>query len=638
MTRPARSALRWPLALLVVGTPAFVRTWRLDDYTWQLWPRAAGVAAAALVATIVVGVVSRSPRRWAVPLVAVVGGAAVEVAGGFTVAGWLTVQLALVAWVFFDAPTPAPRLAAPDPSVAGVVIAAAGISTAVVAAAVDNSTLVATGLLAAASLVVVGASVAPRSYSIVARRARSLPRLVRSFARLIAGVVSSILLTLLWIPTVLVPWIAHRVTRLDITASPTASGSTWVERNGAVETPARMWASDPNRRRRTPLGTLHRAATTMLGLLLIAAAIAVPIAAARDGHAPRPVIPTLDLGGDATLTPSASNSPTTTSPTDVVIERMQRQPWFYDLGHVFTDMFTRTHFTQWVGQVLPDTTSNYLNIKDGSRHSWAPAVTGCGTPLRVWMFGGSTLFGVGQRDEQTVSSEVARAAAATGIRMDMRNYGVPGDVSWQENRRLSRLLFTTSERPDLVIFYDGFNDLHSFVEARGTARGAPGDFLGPLDRLHMKVLDNLQVLSDDQTYQGRVPKVAPDPRVPVSVAVDATEIQYGAADREAHALVEAFKIRMVHFHQPNLALRAEIVPGEPVSDPDSTTAARLMRDHLPKGIVDVSSALDSVREPRYNDAVHVEEAGNVPIAAAIFRSLQQSQSALLASHKGQPCS
>ncbi len=100
--------------------------------------------------------------------------------------------------------------------------------------------------------------------------------------------------------------------------------------------------------------------------------------------------------------------------------------------------------------------STYTNIVDGVRTSYSPSVSG--DPVSVWFFGASALFGDGQRDDHTIPSEFARLAEADGIPVEVRNFGRPGTAMWQE-LELFQQLISTGQKPDLVVFYDGFNDL-----------------------------------------------------------------------------------------------------------------------------------------------------------------------------------
>ncbi len=100
--------------------------------------------------------------------------------------------------------------------------------------------------------------------------------------------------------------------------------------------------------------------------------------------------------------------------------------------------------------------SQYTNIFDGVRKSYQS--TAPGKKVSVWFFGASALFGDGQRDDHTIPSEFARLAEADGIPVEVRNYGRPGTAMWQELELFEQVV-STGQKPDLVVFYDGFNDL-----------------------------------------------------------------------------------------------------------------------------------------------------------------------------------
>lgn len=87
-------------------------------------------------------------------------------------------------------------------------------------------------------------------------------------------------------------------------------------------------------------------------------------------------------------------------------------------------------------------------------------------PLRVFFFGGSTMFGWFQRNEHTIPVEVARrlqAALGEQARVEPTNFAVPGRVFTQEVVELM-LQLRRGERPDIVVFYDGINEVVTAVE------------------------------------------------------------------------------------------------------------------------------------------------------------------------------
>ena len=77
--------------------------------------------------------------------------------------------------------------------------------------------------------------------------------------------------------------------------------------------------------------------------------------------------------------------------------------------------------------------------------------------LRVWVFGGSTAWGEGAPDEETIPSHLARLMNAWGVDTTVKNLGERGYVSTQEVVFLYREL-QAGRRPDVVVFYDGIND------------------------------------------------------------------------------------------------------------------------------------------------------------------------------------
>lgn len=77
--------------------------------------------------------------------------------------------------------------------------------------------------------------------------------------------------------------------------------------------------------------------------------------------------------------------------------------------------------------------------------------------LRIWMLGGSTMFGYGAPDDQTIPSHLARILGEAGRLARVDNLGQGGYVSTQEIVHLLREL-QVRDAPDVVIFYDGYND------------------------------------------------------------------------------------------------------------------------------------------------------------------------------------
>ena len=78
--------------------------------------------------------------------------------------------------------------------------------------------------------------------------------------------------------------------------------------------------------------------------------------------------------------------------------------------------------------------------------------------LKIWMFGGSAVWGVGAPDGETIPSHLAALLnGELGIDSNVRNLGRRGFVSTQEVIYLMREL-QAGRRPDVVVLYNGVND------------------------------------------------------------------------------------------------------------------------------------------------------------------------------------
>jgi len=86
-------------------------------------------------------------------------------------------------------------------------------------------------------------------------------------------------------------------------------------------------------------------------------------------------------------------------------------------------------------------------------------------PVKIFMFGGSAMWGTGARDAFTIPSLLSEELLSKGVAADVTNFGETGYVSTQEVIALL-LQLRQGQLPDLVIFYDGANDTYSAYQQR----------------------------------------------------------------------------------------------------------------------------------------------------------------------------
>jgi lysophospholipase L1-like esterase len=143
------------------------------------------------------------------------------------------------------------------------------------------------------------------------------------------------------------------------------------------------------------------------------------------------------------------------------------QTWVYQYYREFTE----SSASQWVSYVYwrrKPYQGQYINVDpNGIRRTWTADSNGLGAGDRrsIFVFGGSTLWGVGARDDATIPSFLAKELKDRGIDSEVINFGESGYVSTQEVVALLREL-QKGHVPDLVIFYDGVNDVYSAYQQK----------------------------------------------------------------------------------------------------------------------------------------------------------------------------
>lgn len=124
----------------------------------------------------------------------------------------------------------------------------------------------------------------------------------------------------------------------------------------------------------------------------------------------------------------------------------------------------------WTGLINRPFASEHLNVEPDGRRGGQPASAEHAgqPPLRLWAFGGSTLFGWGVADAYTVPAQLQAALQQLlpGRQVRVSNYGVPWYNSTHEVTLMSAHLRRAPAPPHAVVFLDGLNDLVHRVHYR----------------------------------------------------------------------------------------------------------------------------------------------------------------------------
>lgn len=267
-----------------------------------------------------------------------------------------------------------------------------------------------------------------------------------------------------------------------------------------------------------------------------------------------------------------------------------------------------------------DLRSRYINVVDGRRSTWAPPPCDC-RRLTVWMYGGSTTWGLGQRDEHTIASELARVAFEHGIVLDVHNRGLTGFNHWMEAERFAWDL-TAEPAPDLAVFYDGVNEIYG---------GQGGN----------EIREGLEAPTNPALFglwRGRTRTLGPAPTGPQGARItEVPERVVGPAAR-ARKIVRRFDrsremsadtaehhgVPVRYFWQPSRYDRP-LIEGEPhwntSQENDMRLVMQVAADHLAPDVFDLSRSMEHNSEPVFTDDVHHNEAGSRLVAEAMFAVL-----------------
>lgn len=139
-------------------------------------------------------------------------------------------------------------------------------------------------------------------------------------------------------------------------------------------------------------------------------------------------------------------------------------PWIEEYVEEYRQIRTRWEpYLYW--RRLPFS-GKYINVDAaGLRRTVPGPVAAPGkTPVRIFCFGGSTMWSEGVPDGSTIPSLLATLLAERNVAADVVNFGEGGYVSTQELLALLRRL-QQGDVPDIAVFYHGLNDMYSAAQS-----------------------------------------------------------------------------------------------------------------------------------------------------------------------------
>jgi len=291
-------------------------------------------------------------------------------------------------------------------------------------------------------------------------------------------------------------------------------------------------------------------------------------------------------------------------------DSLQGMDWVPDYFREF-NATSKSHWQPYVHWRRVPHEGKYIHVDDrGRRRTWTAPGLGEDAP-RIFFFGGSTMWGAGSRDDETIPSHVARSLADEGIGVRVENYGEFGFVSTQGLIRLM-LELRSGNVPDVVVFYDGANEVGS--ASQSSQPGIP--------------LNENRRRNDYLMGQGAKPPPPP--------ALDPTELArqvaalYRGNLKVLSGLGKEYGFEVVCFWQPLPYMEKPLTAFESAASRISSKRAELVelvsaaiaKEELPPYFHDLRSVFAAQTAPRFLDWCHLSPQGNADVVQAMLPSIR----------------
>ncbi len=284
----------------------------------------------------------------------------------------------------------------------------------------------------------------------------------------------------------------------------------------------------------------------------------------------------------------------------------------------------------------------YINIDNrGIRYTAASELSDnhASRKLKIFMFGGSTMWGEGVRDRYTIPSLLAKELAAHQIKAEITNFGEVAYVHTQELIELA-LQLQRGNVPDIVIFYDGYNDVYAALQNR-VAGFSQFEWKRELEynisTRYNKLKKVFLLNSLDRFYLGKFIKSLsnslsykqPFSQESKTLAKDIIEV-YLNNIKIIDALGKAYGFRPLFYWQPVIYTKNNLTPfekgfaTEPLGSLYHEAHAVMKANHgefAHYHFYDISGLFAAAKNPVYIDYCHVNEDANRIIAARITGDL-----------------
>lgn len=261
--------------------------------------------------------------------------------------------------------------------------------------------------------------------------------------------------------------------------------------------------------------------------------------------------------------------------------------------------------------------------------------------IKIFCFGGSTMFSVGARDEYTIPSELSKLIYKSfpNLNIEITNFGCHGYTRNVENIQLQQQLLKNNV-PDIVIFYDGVNEVYAAYQNNkaGTIAGESMNKINSPNKVSF--LDKARSLIKPRNIYRFVNSqsakfVKPNPYTitnPEKLALDVASY-YAENVKLSQAYASYYNFTVFNFLQPVIYSKKKLEKSEKIFAKRHKYYKKLYQDSY-KAIAsdstmiessnfsDISQVFNDVDRTIYTDYCHTGEYGNTLVALELFKEIK----------------
>ena len=274
----------------------------------------------------------------------------------------------------------------------------------------------------------------------------------------------------------------------------------------------------------------------------------------------------------------------------------------------------------------------YINLDENS-HRFTDNPCKGKEAIKIFVFGGSTTWGTGARDNYTIPSYISKKLCEDNISVEVTNFGEAAYVNTQEMISL-QLELRKGNIPDYVIFYDGINDVYSAYQEE--AAGYPQNIAnrkfeyGLRDKFNIirPIFNGNFVTLLRETMHYFSPKETKKIDNSDELSDEVIDIYFGNK-RIIDGLGKEYNFTVFYFWQPTIFTKRQLSENEKSFDPkiDENFAlevySKIKLYNNSDNFYDISDIFEDINDSVYVDFCHISEEGNEMIADRIVNVIKE---------------